>query len=1079
MATPSPAHVTAACPVCGNPVPEQAPEFLCPACLLKLATCHSTGNDGGTMEGVDTPAEESAHKTTTSFKVGFHVGAYEILREIGRGGMGKVYEARHAKLNRKVALKVLPWADFASPEQLERFRREAEAAARLQHPNIIAVHEWGYHENCPYMAMQLVENARSLADEIARGALPMRRAAQLVATVARAVHFSHQHGILHRDIKPSNILLNEAGNPLLVDFGLARLDDAAFSLTRSDLVFGTPAYMSPEQATGEDLTTACDVYSLGAVLYEALSGRPLFRGKTVAETLRQVVEREPQPLRVQCSTMDRELEIICLKCVEKKVERRYDSALALAEDLEHWLKDMPIRARASTITSRAMKWARRRPGVAVLSVALVLTALIGLAGVFINWTEAVQARKEQTSILWDSLLSEARARRWSHQPGARYLAIESLQRAAAIRPSMELQNEAVAVLVISDLRPAEVWEGNPDRQPIVALSTDFTLTAHALKDGTVVVTERASSKQVSVLPGEGKAASRLIRFSPDAHWLAVGYESSADRIMDVKVWDWKNATLIHQWHGVHDGALSFWSDASRICVCLDRELRIYELAHGSLQGAPVALPAEARMVAVSPRGDFLAINFVSNEAMPEGRVMLLDLRQAEVKTSWLDHPATVGRFAWHPRMNWLAVPSPRERTIRIWDAETGTLRQMISGPLDNVYEAVWNPGGELIATGSRDGSLKLWDATTGEMYVSQESTTEHLQFSTDGSRLGVGQDGTRVRLYEVTSLGACRRLRSPSDGTVYRAAWNHDGSIIGATSEKVRFWNAEGYELASLNFQAPRGLFFCKDSLIVTGGSGVWRWPMQTQTSGKKLQVVLDEPEALTRDPSHGYSALAGDEQRLAVVFDDGVRVFNLSSRGSAPLTLTGHARAHTVSMSPDGRLVATGTYAMGNDVWVWNAQTGEVVQKLAIPGGAAVAFAVNGKWLITGSSEEFRCWDTSTWKPGAVHPKHDQIGDHIAMSPRGTVAAIPYARNKVKMVNAETLEDVGEPDCGPHVPLCFGPDGSQFLSANPQGFLFQWDMAWIRQEVARLRLDWKFTPLVHQPSPLVEEMIVPKKGVP
>ena len=461
--------------------------------------------------------------------------------------------------------------------------------------------------------------------------------------------------------------------------------------------------------------------------------------------------------------------------------------------------------------------------------------------------------------------------------------------------------------------------------------------------------------------------------------------------------------------------------------------------------------------------------------------MQLDLRQIEAKATWLDHPASVGRFSWHPRKNWLAVPSQKERTIRIWDADTATLRQTIAGPLDHVYEVIWNPGGELLATGSTDGSLKLWDATTGEMYVSQESTTEHLQFSADGSRLGVGQDGTRVRLFEVTSLGACRRLRSPSDGMVYRAAWNHDGSLIGATSERVRFWNAEGYELASLPFHEPRSLFFCRDSLIVTGGGGVWRWPMRTASASGKLRVELGEPAALTRDATRAYAAVSADERRLAVVFDDGVRVFDLASPtpGLNPQVLAGHSRAHTISMSPDGRLLATGTYATGNDVWVWDTHTGQVLRKLPIPGGAAVAFAVNGKWLITGSSEEFRCWDTATWKPGAVHPKHDQIGNLIAMSPRGTVAAIPYASNKVKMVNAATLEDVGEPDCGPHSPLCFGPDGSQFLSVNPQGYLFQWDMAWVRQEVARLQLDWKFPPLVHQPPPLLEEMVVPKASIP
>ena len=468
---------------------------MCPRCLLGLATTPPDDISQASEPTLHSGAPAPRPVLGGGLQPGAHVGEYELLREIGRGGMGVVYEARHTGLKRKVALKVLPWAEFASDEQRERFRREAEAIARLNHPHIVSVFEWGSHGTCPFMAMQLVDDARSLADVIASGPMDPRLAARVLSKVARAVHYSHQHGVLHRDIKPGNILLDAAGEPLLVDFGLARMEDAAFQLTQADLIFGTPSYMAPEQATGGDVTTAADVYSLGAVLYEALTGKPPFRGKTVAETMRQLLDQEPARPRMLRPDLDRDLDTIAMKCMEKQSSQRYGSAEAFAEDLERWLESWPIRARPATITTRAVKWARRRPGVAGLAVALVFTMLAGVAGVVLAWSEAVAARKAQTEQLWNSLLSEARARRWSHQPGQRFASIESLQRAAAIRPSPELQNEAVATLSLSDLRPAEVWEGNPERQAMVALSRDFRLTAFARADGAVVVAERDGMKQ--------------------------------------------------------------------------------------------------------------------------------------------------------------------------------------------------------------------------------------------------------------------------------------------------------------------------------------------------------------------------------------------------------------------------------------------------------------------------------------------------------------------------------------------------------------------------------------------------------
>jgi serine/threonine-protein kinase len=272
-------------------------------------------------------------------------GEYDILEEVGRGGMGVVYRARHRGLRRIVALKTLRAEGLAREEDLRRFRSEAEVLASLDHPHIVPIYEVGEHEGQPCYAMKLLGGG-SLADRLREGPLSPRQAAQLLAAVARAVHHAHQCGVLHRDIKPANVLLDEQGQPHVSDFGLARwLADASglTGVTTSGTLVGTVAYMAPEQAAGEarHLTTAVDVHALGAVLYECLAGRPPFVGETLLDTLRRVCEEVPAGLSLSCPGISRDLETICLKCLEKDPQRRYPSAAALADDLQRWLEGLP------------------------------------------------------------------------------------------------------------------------------------------------------------------------------------------------------------------------------------------------------------------------------------------------------------------------------------------------------------------------------------------------------------------------------------------------------------------------------------------------------------------------------------------------------------------------------------------------------------------------------------------------------------------------------------------------------------------------------------------------------------------
>jgi serine/threonine protein kinase/Flp pilus assembly protein TadD len=314
------------------------------------------------------------------------LGDYELLEEIGRGGQGVVFRARQKSLNRIVALKVIGLGQWATPAHLKRFRLEAEAAASLDHPCIVPIYEIGERDGQCYFSMKFIEGGQ-LDEVVEHAPLTIREAVELVTKVARTVHYAHERGILHRDIKPGNILLDKKGEPHLTDFGLARLVESESTVTRTVEVLGTPSYMAPEQAAGNNirLTRGTDVYGVGAVFYYLLTGHPPFAGGTTYETIKLVLETEPRQPRLWNSKVDRDVSTICLKCLEKDPEHRYSSASALADDLERWLKHEPIKARRTGVIGRGKKWLQRNPtavGIGILSLGLIaaLAAIIWNSG---------------------------------------------------------------------------------------------------------------------------------------------------------------------------------------------------------------------------------------------------------------------------------------------------------------------------------------------------------------------------------------------------------------------------------------------------------------------------------------------------------------------------------------------------------------------------------------------------------------------------------------------------------------------------------------------------------------------------
>jgi serine/threonine protein kinase len=405
------------CPTCGGQMQPDVPFGLCLHCLLSLGIDPKRGEDLHAPDALtfSNPAE------------GFD---YEIIGRVGRGGMGVVYKARQRSLDRIVALKMIAMGDSASQGTFARFRREAEMAARLDHPNIVSIIEVGEFQANPFLVMRFVDGD-DLAVRMPDLALPANAKgadahkaqttiAQLIATVARAVEFAHTRGVLHRDLKPSNILLDQEGRPHLTDFGIAKTIDQETGLTQTAELLGTLCYMSPEQAAGKATSRAADIYSLGAILYELLTRHRLFEGAKV-EVLNRVLHSEPAPPRSINPAIERDLATICLKCLDKNPARRYESAIALAEDLERWLRREPIVARQAGTVVRLQRWCARNPAGATLLMTLS-------AGIVISLILLARANEEKhrKSIALDILRSEsARQLQELWYPSGSFFPIES------------------------------------------------------------------------------------------------------------------------------------------------------------------------------------------------------------------------------------------------------------------------------------------------------------------------------------------------------------------------------------------------------------------------------------------------------------------------------------------------------------------------------------------------------------------------------------------------------------------------------------------------------------------------------
>lgn len=793
------------CARCGRAIPADAPHGHCPACValtVERALAEDEAPERNEAPGTPDPLGSPRAR----------IGRYELIEELGRGGMGIVYRARQQDTHREVALKVLD-AGFTPPgEADERFLREARVVASLDHPGLVRLYEGGSAGGHRYFAMELIAG-RTLETVAREGPLPAAVAARWVLEVARAIAYAHEQRVVHRDLKPSNIIVDPRGRPRVTDFGLARrLDAPALTATRQTL--GTPAYMAPEQVRGAPapLDPRSDLFALGAILYRLVAGRPPFQGETVEAVLLQVLETEPIPLRRLNPLVPPDLEAICQKCLEKHPDRRYPTATALADDLERFLEHIPTHARPIPPLGRLWRLCRRHPGLATLTGALTLAIVAGGTGILWHARQAEAARREtqQANVRLQTLLArrqfehaENLVRRGDAQaalpPLARILRDDPAHPAAPSR-ALNLLSGRHHLL---PLRPPIVVASNLN---FACLSPDGRSVALASWAGYAQVIHLETGP-ASTPPLRHARSVLRVAFSPDARWL---------------------------------GSTS-----------PDRTARVWNATRGEPVCPPLAHPGNVLYLAFSPDGRRLVTTceVLATNSPAAHEIAIWDLPAGRRAFPGYPNRYSFHAVAWSPDGRWIAAPST-DRQAHLLDAATGRAAGLL--PHDGAVNCVaFSPDSQRLATGSHDGTARLWDPRTSQPLgppLRHGDEIRSVEFSPDGQSLLTAAGDGQARIFDVLT-GQLRISPLRADGPLRSAHFDPPGRRVVAQGDDgvVRIWDAHSGEPWSAPLNHPTPLLrvaFAADGqhLITVGQDGLIQ--VRDARPGARLPVRLvhDEP---------------------------------------------------------------------------------------------------------------------------------------------------------------------------------------------------------------------------------------------
>jgi WD40 repeat protein len=1049
------------------------------------------------------------------------VPGYEILAELGRGGMGVVYKARQTGLNRTVALKMIGPGTAANPDALSRFRSEAEVIARLQQPNIVQVYDIGTSPDGPYFAMEYAEGG-SLAERWAGAPQAARFAAQTVAALAVAVQAAHEQGIIHRDIKPANILLayvsgsqsagkggrRSAGEvsrrpdrdlvPKISDFGLARRIDDTRGLTLTGQVMGTPGYMSPEQARGvaDDVGPAADVYALGVLLYEALTGGPPYRGVSGLESVHLMLSEEPlSPSRLRPG-LPRDLDTICLHCLQKEPHRRYATAGELADDLERFLAGEPIKARPTPPWERTWKWSRRHPGTASLAAALAVTVAVAFVLVLGQWRRAEAERDladDARHEAVDLAASQARARHEAQVLSANLLLERgvSLCEAGDYGPGLLWLGRALEAAPPNDARltrSARLLLGGWGRQlrlPLATFPHDYEMESAALsRDGkyvaaaggkVVYVWQTDTGKRCGV-PIAHAALITTVSFSPDGSTLLTASRDGTARLWDPLTGRPRCEPVRHQgrvelarfgpdgsvvlsagedgtallWDTAtgrqrgellrHGGAVTagaFGPDGKLVATAgADGSVVLWDAATGLPRGQPLRHEGGVLALAFSPDGRTLATGG------DDKRAYLWDVATGRLLHRPGEHSGRIRDLAFSPDGQTLASGSD-DRFAILWDVSLGTARVRLAHH-DRVTLVVFSPGGKALATGCGDYTARLWAADSGRPLgapLPHQGDINALAFGPDGRTLLTAGDDGMVRLWS-TEPPAIPEATLVQDANVVGLAASPDGRSVLTTDEhgETRLWDvATGKgRVVAAGIRAAVAAFSPDGKTFLTAGCDqtVRFWDA---ASGAPAGTPLEHSAKVLT------AAFSPNGRHVVTGTDDGDAAVRIWDRLQGKLlhTMSGHTRRVVAAAFGDGgRLVVTGSW--DKTARLWDVADGKSVGEPLLHQDLikAVAFSPDGKAVLTGGDDyTARLWEVSSGKLLVPPLRNTEKIDLVAFGPDGTALLTVGNGGKARLWEAST----GKPLCPP-LPhrgglwaAAFAPDGRTFLTGGRGGIVQRW----------------------------------------